>query len=145
MKTIKLIAILLLLFEIGNGQNKKDELSKFNSDEQNRKILTKERKKQIFEHTPLNRFGEPDELAGAVIWLASRKKNWRLPFPKRLFLRHRLPGLCRRRLHGTNDLVRIAARGGEAGRLRNGISLGAPNLQGNPIRICRFESIAPAA
>ena len=39
--------------------------------EQNRRILTEERKKSIFAHTPMARFGEPDELAGAVIWLAS--------------------------------------------------------------------------
>jgi NAD(P)-dependent dehydrogenase (short-subunit alcohol dehydrogenase family) len=39
--------------------------------EQNRKILTKERTESIFNHTPMNRFGEPDELSGALIWLAS--------------------------------------------------------------------------
>lgn len=39
--------------------------------EQNRKILTDEREKAIFGHTPMNRYGESDELAGAVIWLAS--------------------------------------------------------------------------
>jgi len=39
--------------------------------EQNRKILTKERIDAIFGHTPLNRFGNPDELIGATIWLAS--------------------------------------------------------------------------
>jgi len=43
--------------------------------EQNRKILTKERVKAIFEHTPMNRFGEPEELIGAVIWLASEKAS----------------------------------------------------------------------
>lgn len=40
---------------------------------QNRKILTEERRRSIFNHTPMNRFGEPCELAGAVIWLASDK------------------------------------------------------------------------
>jgi NAD(P)-dependent dehydrogenase (short-subunit alcohol dehydrogenase family) len=41
--------------------------------EQNRKILTKERTEDIFRHTPMGRFGDPQELAGAVIWLASAK------------------------------------------------------------------------
>lgn len=41
--------------------------------EQNRKILTEERIDSIFRHTPMGRFGEPDELIGAVIWLASEK------------------------------------------------------------------------
>ncbi|MFQ5674472.1 MAG: SDR family oxidoreductase, partial [bacterium] len=39
--------------------------------EQNRKILTKERTSAILNHTPMARFGEPDELAGTAIWLAS--------------------------------------------------------------------------
>ena len=43
--------------------------------EQNRKILTKERVKDIFDHTPMNRFGEPEELIGAVIWLSSEKAS----------------------------------------------------------------------
>lgn len=42
---------------------------------QNRKILTPERTKNILRHTPLGRFGEPEELAGAVIWLASEKAS----------------------------------------------------------------------
>jgi NAD(P)-dependent dehydrogenase (short-subunit alcohol dehydrogenase family) len=41
--------------------------------EQNRKILTKERTEDIFRHTPMGRFGDPQELSGAVIWLASEK------------------------------------------------------------------------
>jgi NAD(P)-dependent dehydrogenase (short-subunit alcohol dehydrogenase family) len=41
--------------------------------EQNRKILTKDRVDSIFTHTPMARFGEPQELDGAVIWLASEK------------------------------------------------------------------------
>jgi NAD(P)-dependent dehydrogenase (short-subunit alcohol dehydrogenase family) len=41
--------------------------------EQNRKILTKERTEDIFRHTPMGRFGDPGELIGAVIWLASQK------------------------------------------------------------------------
>jgi NAD(P)-dependent dehydrogenase (short-subunit alcohol dehydrogenase family) len=41
--------------------------------EQNRKILTRERTEDIFRHTPMGRFGDPEELVGAVIWLASQK------------------------------------------------------------------------
>jgi len=43
--------------------------------EQNRKILTKERTKDIFRHTPMNRFGKAEELIGATIWLASEKAS----------------------------------------------------------------------
>jgi NAD(P)-dependent dehydrogenase (short-subunit alcohol dehydrogenase family) len=43
--------------------------------EQNRKILTQERTADILRHTPMGRFGEPDELIGAVIWLASEKAS----------------------------------------------------------------------
>lgn len=43
--------------------------------EQNRKILTKERVESIFRHTPMGRFGEPEELVSAVIWLASEKAS----------------------------------------------------------------------
>jgi NAD(P)-dependent dehydrogenase (short-subunit alcohol dehydrogenase family) len=43
--------------------------------EQNRKILSKERIEDIFRHTPMARFGEPKELIGAVIWLASEKAS----------------------------------------------------------------------
>jgi NAD(P)-dependent dehydrogenase (short-subunit alcohol dehydrogenase family) len=39
--------------------------------EQNRAILTPERVKSILGHTPLARFGEPDELKGAIVLLAS--------------------------------------------------------------------------
>jgi len=41
--------------------------------EQNRKVLTPERVKQIMNHTPMNRFGEPSELVGVTIFLASDK------------------------------------------------------------------------
>lgn len=41
--------------------------------EQNKKILDEQRKKDIFKHTPMKRFGDPEELSGAVIWLASEK------------------------------------------------------------------------
>lgn len=39
--------------------------------EQNKKILTPERTDQIMGHTPMKRFGEPQELAGATLLLAS--------------------------------------------------------------------------
>ncbi len=39
--------------------------------EQNREILSEERIAAILEHTPSGRFGEPDDLAGAVLLLAS--------------------------------------------------------------------------
>jgi NAD(P)-dependent dehydrogenase (short-subunit alcohol dehydrogenase family) len=41
--------------------------------EQNRKVLTPERVESIMRHTPVDRFGEPQELAGAVIMMASSK------------------------------------------------------------------------
>ncbi len=34
-------------------------------------FIDKKRKKQIFAHTPMNKFGEPHELIGAVLWLSS--------------------------------------------------------------------------
>jgi len=43
--------------------------------EQNRKLLTPERTQAIFNHTPMGRFGEPEELVGVVIWLASEKAS----------------------------------------------------------------------
>jgi NAD(P)-dependent dehydrogenase (short-subunit alcohol dehydrogenase family) len=43
--------------------------------EQNRKILSEERIKQIMNHTPMNRFGEAEELIGACIWLAAEKAS----------------------------------------------------------------------
>jgi NAD(P)-dependent dehydrogenase (short-subunit alcohol dehydrogenase family) len=39
--------------------------------EQNRKVLTPERVGQIMSHTPMKRFGAPEELAGATLLLAS--------------------------------------------------------------------------
>lgn len=39
--------------------------------EQNRKILTAERTEQIMRHTPMHRFGEPQELIGATLLLLS--------------------------------------------------------------------------
>src|SRR5699024_7348471 len=43
--------------------------------EQNRKILSKERTEAIMNHTPMNRFGKPEELQGAAVWLASEKAS----------------------------------------------------------------------
>jgi len=43
--------------------------------EQNRKLLTEERTAKIYGHTPMGRFGEPDELLGAVLYLASDKAS----------------------------------------------------------------------
>ncbi|REK24425.1 MAG: SDR family NAD(P)-dependent oxidoreductase [Planctomycetota bacterium] len=39
--------------------------------EQNRKVLTPDRVENIMRHTPMDRFGEPHELAGAILLLAS--------------------------------------------------------------------------
>jgi NAD(P)-dependent dehydrogenase (short-subunit alcohol dehydrogenase family) len=41
--------------------------------EQNRKVLTQERVASIMAHTPMGRFGEPGEMVGAVVWLASER------------------------------------------------------------------------
>jgi NAD(P)-dependent dehydrogenase (short-subunit alcohol dehydrogenase family) len=43
--------------------------------EQNRKILTEERRKSIFNHTPMARYGEAEELNGAFVWLASNNAS----------------------------------------------------------------------
>lgn len=43
--------------------------------EQNRKILSEERIEQIMGHTPMERFGEPEELQGAAVYLASDKAS----------------------------------------------------------------------
>lgn len=43
--------------------------------EQNRKILNPERTQSIMNHTPMQRFGTPEELKGAAIWLASDKAS----------------------------------------------------------------------
>ncbi len=39
--------------------------------EQNRKILSPDRIESIMKHTPMNRFGTPEELKGAAVFLAS--------------------------------------------------------------------------
>lgn len=41
--------------------------------EQNRKVLTPDRVASILNHTPMNRFGSPEELAGAALMLASSR------------------------------------------------------------------------
>jgi len=43
--------------------------------EQNRRLLTPERVSSILSHTPMNRFGESDELVGATVYLASRRAS----------------------------------------------------------------------
>jgi NAD(P)-dependent dehydrogenase (short-subunit alcohol dehydrogenase family) len=43
--------------------------------EQNRKILSEERVASIMRHTPMNRFGKPEELQGAAVWLASENAS----------------------------------------------------------------------
>ncbi|WP_110927767.1 SDR family oxidoreductase [Bacillus massiliglaciei] len=43
--------------------------------EQNRKILSEERTASIMNHTPMKRFGNPDELQGAAVFLASDKAS----------------------------------------------------------------------
>jgi len=42
---------------------------------QNRKILKEERIKAVMGHTPMARFGEPGDLIGATLWLASQKAS----------------------------------------------------------------------
>ena len=41
--------------------------------EQNRRILAPERVEAILQHTPMGRLGEPEELVGALVWLASER------------------------------------------------------------------------
>ncbi len=41
--------------------------------EQNKKVLTPDRVESIMAHTPMNRFGKPEELLGATLLLASEK------------------------------------------------------------------------
>ncbi|MDP9579787.1 UNVERIFIED_ORG: NAD(P)-dependent dehydrogenase (short-subunit alcohol dehydrogenase family) [Bacillus sp. 1751] len=42
---------------------------------QNQKILSEERIESIMNHTPMKRFGKPDELQGAAVWLASEQAS----------------------------------------------------------------------
>lgn len=43
--------------------------------EQNRALLTEERVQSIMAHTPMRRFGEPSELVGAALFLASERAS----------------------------------------------------------------------
>jgi NAD(P)-dependent dehydrogenase (short-subunit alcohol dehydrogenase family) len=43
--------------------------------EQNRKLLSEDRVRAILGHTPSARLGEPDELIGAAVWLASARAS----------------------------------------------------------------------
>ncbi|GGJ03516.1 D-mannonate oxidoreductase [Alicyclobacillus cellulosilyticus] len=43
--------------------------------EQNRSILTPERTEAILRHTPMGRFGSPEELQGTAVWLASERAS----------------------------------------------------------------------
>ncbi|WP_199621136.1 SDR family oxidoreductase [Paenibacillus alkalitolerans] len=43
--------------------------------EQNKKILSEERIRSIMGHTPMNRFGAPEELQGAAVYLASERAS----------------------------------------------------------------------
>ncbi|UUZ95885.1 SDR family oxidoreductase [Paenibacillus sp. P25] len=43
--------------------------------EQNRKILSPERTESIMRHTPMNRFGDAEELQGVAVYLASEKAS----------------------------------------------------------------------
>ncbi|OAB40181.1 SDR family oxidoreductase [Paenibacillus antarcticus] len=43
--------------------------------EQNKKILSPDRIESIMQHTPMNRFGDPEELKGAVVFLASSRAS----------------------------------------------------------------------
>jgi len=43
--------------------------------EQNRRLLSADRRKAIVDHTPAGRLGEPDELIGAIVWLASQRAS----------------------------------------------------------------------
>jgi NAD(P)-dependent dehydrogenase (short-subunit alcohol dehydrogenase family) len=43
--------------------------------EQNRKLLTEERVASIMTHTPMNRFGESEELVGAAVYLAAPRAS----------------------------------------------------------------------
>lgn len=43
--------------------------------DQNREILSDERRQAVIAHSAIKRFGEPDELCGAVLWLASDRAS----------------------------------------------------------------------
>ena len=43
--------------------------------DQNRELLTDERRRAILAHTPMARFGDPQELQGVAVWLASPRAS----------------------------------------------------------------------
>lgn len=43
--------------------------------EQNRRVLSEDRLRAIVGHTPARRLGEPDELVGVIVWLASERAS----------------------------------------------------------------------
>ena len=43
--------------------------------EQNRRLLSEDRVRAILGHTPAARLGEPDELVGTAVWLASERAS----------------------------------------------------------------------
>ncbi|WP_280169830.1 SDR family oxidoreductase [Priestia megaterium] len=43
--------------------------------EQNKKLLSSQRVDSIMGHTPMKRFGKPEELQGAAVWLSSEKAS----------------------------------------------------------------------
>jgi NAD(P)-dependent dehydrogenase (short-subunit alcohol dehydrogenase family) len=43
--------------------------------EQNRAVLTEERVAAILAHTPLGRLGDPEDLDGALLWLAAPRAS----------------------------------------------------------------------
>jgi NAD(P)-dependent dehydrogenase (short-subunit alcohol dehydrogenase family) len=43
--------------------------------EQNRRVLSEDRLRAIVGHTPAGRLGEPQELVGAIVWLASQQAS----------------------------------------------------------------------
>jgi NAD(P)-dependent dehydrogenase (short-subunit alcohol dehydrogenase family) len=43
--------------------------------EQNRALLDESRVESILRHTPAARLGEPDELVGTMLWLASERAS----------------------------------------------------------------------
>jgi NAD(P)-dependent dehydrogenase (short-subunit alcohol dehydrogenase family) len=43
--------------------------------EQNRRLLSEDRLRAILAHTPTNRLGDPQELVGTVVWLASEEAS----------------------------------------------------------------------
>lgn len=39
-------------------------------------FIDRQRRRKILEHTPMGRFGKPEELAGAILWLASEEARF---------------------------------------------------------------------